>query len=106
MCFDGKEQDRNCPIGLHFSFIDNDCVRPDETDCAIDKQFCDKKREEDQGIFPRIANPRDCGTFYVCSDDDWVISNQCLEGWHFNPNTGFCEDKATAGCDVRSTKYF
>ena len=76
-------------------------MRPDRSDCRTDLEFCNRKRDEDtKGIFPKVANPRDCKTFYVCSEDNWVISMLCADGWHFNPESGFCEDADVAGCDV------
>ena len=102
VCYDGKEQDRLCPIGLHYSEFHNDCVKPAESDCVTDLEFCNRKYGEDtEGIFPKVANPRDCATFYICTEDNWVIQGNCFLGGHFNPETGFCQNALDDVCDVR-----
>ncbi|KAL7013737.1 hypothetical protein ACKWTF_015550 [Chironomus riparius] len=101
LCIDGVQQDRLCKTGLHYSEFHNDCVEPSQSDCVTDFEFCNRKHNEDtEGIFPKVANPRDCATFYICSDDNWVIQNKCYPGGHFNPATGFCEDSTNNVCDV------
>ena len=101
MCYDGKEQDRLCPIGLHYSEFHRDCVEPSESDCITDLEFCKRKYEQDtENIFPKISNPRDCGSYYMCSQDNWVIHRPCYPGGLFNPSTGFCEEPSEDTCDV------
>lgn len=77
VCFDGLQNDRNCPVGLQFSYYDNACVDPFLADCNLDYYLCQDAVLTGVPIF--IQNSRDCRSYFVCVGDT-SVELRCAPG--------------------------
>lgn len=103
VCWNGLQNDRNCPPGLHFSYIDNECVDPFLADCDLDFHLCKGSRQTGLPTFHK--NTRNCESYFLCVGSE-VITLRCEPGSHFDERQNWCTDPETAQCEVsdKSTK--
>lgn len=98
VCFDGIQNDRDCPLGTHFSYYDNACVDPFLADCSLDYHMCQESVLTGLPVF--IANSRDCRSYYVCVGEN-SVPLRCAPGQHFVPELNWCDSPEEANCTVR-----
>lgn len=63
VCFDGNQQDRDCPAGLEYSPFEQDCVEPELSNCLVQSDFC-----ADTDFFKQtyFRSSRDCSEYFMC----------------------------------------
>jgi Chitin binding Peritrophin-A domain len=97
VCWNGLQNDRDCPPGLHYSYFDNDCVDPFLADCNLDYHLCEESRRTGLPTFHK--NSRDCESYFLCVDSK-AISLNCEPGFHFDERKNWCSDPETVQCKV------
>ncbi|KAG5666794.1 hypothetical protein PVAND_014804 [Polypedilum vanderplanki] len=97
VCLDGKQQDRDCSPGLHFSSLEGKCVDPFFAQCTIDEAFCAANKQFE--VNGRIPSTRNCNSYYMCNEKG-VVPHNCGPNLHFNAENGYCDTIDNANCDV------
>lgn len=97
ICFDGLQNDRDCPQGLQFSYYDNDCVDPFLADCNLDYFLCQEAVQTGIAVF--IPNSRDCRSYFVCVGDT-SVELRCAPTQHFLPGPNWCVSEEEANCQA------
>ncbi|CRL08014.1 CLUMA_CG020982, isoform A [Clunio marinus] len=95
VCFDGLQNDRDCPQGLHFSTYEKKCVDPFLADCKLDQSLCEGSGNGNIPFF--IASSRDCRAYYICIGDS-LLPLMCAPGQHFLPEAGWCDLQEKSDC--------
>ncbi|XP_065559892.1 uncharacterized protein LOC136026960 isoform X2 [Artemia franciscana] len=105
ICSNGTYGVVECPAGLAFSFSLGACEWPDVAGvpgCKSEQLFnftCPPVSEE-MG-FLRVANPRDCRTYYVCLPNRSARLLSCPGGTVFSPVNAVCDaPQRVPGCET------
>lgn len=97
VCFERIVNDRECPLGLHFSYFDGGCVDPRFADCQIDRKLCKESVDNnDLPIF--IKNERNCGSYFLCVGEKAVLL-RCAPGNQFDTTNNWCERREEVQCE-------
>lgn len=102
VCFNGIENDRQCPNETHFSFYDQACVDPFYADCHIEEQKCAESIDTGLPVF--LPNLRDCSSFFVCTNATSTLL-PCAPGFHYVPELSRCAPVSSTNCTVRLNQF-
>ncbi|XP_025269905.1 uncharacterized protein LOC105251157 isoform X2 [Camponotus floridanus] len=106
-CVNGNKEERMCPIGKHFDYIQEvcdwpwkvNCMRPIPThDMSIDD--CHNKCSPEGRTF---RHETDCSLYYLCSNGKKILQ-QCTAGLHFNITLQIC-NYPYKSCDLPDNTY-
>lgn len=93
LCVNGREIQRSCPPGLHFSREIRSCVSPDIAGCETNLFTCP---EHSDGI-NFIPNTENCTSYYLCLDGK-KFPLQCESGYHWSVAQSACLPENVAKC--------
>lgn len=96
MCFDGNQQDRDCPAGTHFSSFDQDCVDPEFANCSIEDEICTEYPFYLQHFF---RSSRSCSEYFLCYLHR-LSHHHCPDGQIFDEVNRYCVPDDGPACVV------
>jgi hypothetical protein len=96
VCFERIMNDRNCPVGLHYSYYDGGCVDPRLADCQTEKKLC-KESIENNNLPKFFENERSCGSYFLCLGEKAVVL-RCAPGSQFDVENNWCDNEKNIEC--------
>jgi len=99
-CLEGEAYEKTCPEGVIFDPTKGACVHPDLSDriqCHASKVLnftCPNSGKSFSklkfGNHDRLAHPKDCRKFFICTQEGSPRIGGCPLGKVFHPKTGTC----------------
>jgi Chitin binding Peritrophin-A domain len=93
-CIEGATFRLQCPRGLYFSFTNQTCVNPVDSDCPLltPSPSCESLPE-----FSLIHSPAGCDFYYICIEDRRFLV-KCPRGLHFDFDQQSCVPSDEVNC--------
>ncbi|XP_070508875.1 uncharacterized protein [Chironomus tepperi] len=109
-CIEGTEYLLKCPRGLYFSFAEQNCVNPTDSDCPLIGTTPSPPTTPPSGPptcadvpeFGYIPSLQACDYYYQCIEGDQYLL-KCPRGFYFTFSIQSCGNPSTSDCPLLST---